>query len=128
MQIVIWITIAVVLLPAAIGLYLWSFRYVVRCLIVDREIRITFLGITVRRIPFDSIGEARVVPLRDFLPFSRGFHSGYLFAERWGGLCSKAVVIEKRGVQSGCVILSPVNPEEFASQIAADITAPKPLS
>jgi hypothetical protein len=119
MRLIVWILVSILLVPSIIGTCLWLLRFLVRPCLTEDAVSIKCLGITVRRISFTDIADAKVVAFMEFLPFSKGFQWKYVSAERWGGLCKHAVVLEKRGNPDSFIILSPDNPGEFASRVLA---------
>ncbi len=104
------VTAAVVILGSAYGL-----RHAISYSSQNSSLNIRMLGVTVRRVPFADIDYVEVIPFASLVPLSRSFRSDLFISLKWCGYRKRVVAIRKRTGLVKRIIVSPEDPEAFAS-------------
>jgi hypothetical protein len=66
-------------------------------------------------VPFSDIDHVEVIPFASLVPLTRSFRPDLFVSWKWCGYREKVVAITKRTGLVKRVIISPGDPEEFAS-------------
>jgi len=121
----VWAFIAIVVVLAVVLTAVFSLRHAFSYTIQDSKLSITTLGLTVQRVPVSDIERVEVVPFSAMLPFSRAFRWDVFFSWKWCGYRRRVVAIRVRtGLVKG-IIISPEEPERFASLLRT--ASPEPV-
>ncbi len=104
------VTAAVVILGGAYGL-----RHAISYSSQNSRLDIRMLGVAVRRVPFSDIEHVEVIPFASLVPLSRSFRPDLVISLKWCGYRDRVVAIRRRTGLVKRIIVSPEDPEAFAS-------------
>lgn len=120
--------LSIVLFLAAVAMAAqFGLRVLIRYALGDRELRVRFVGLTVVRVPYDTIEEVATARFWDILlPRTRAAFNGIRAGNRI--FFREAVVVKRAAGVRKFIIMTPDAPPEFAADLRTRASRAKQLS
>ena len=112
---IVGIVIAVIVVLGSV----YGLRHAISYSLQNSSLEIRLLGVTVRRVPFSDIDHVEIISFASLVPLSRSFRPDLFISLKWCGYRERVVAIRKRSGLVRQIIVSPEDPEAFASSLRA---------
>ncbi len=101
---------AVVVLGSAYGL-----RHAISYSLQSSSLDIRVLGMTIKRVSFSDMDHVEVISFKSLIPIGPSFRRDLFISLKWCGYRARVVAIRRRTGVIKQIIVSPEDPETFAS-------------